>query len=130
MAEQRKEVAELKLKTDLKNAELELEAARNQAAAILSKGQAEADVVNAQNEAEAAALRKAAQGFTSVQHFAQYTLLAKIAPALGEIFTSDDSDFAKLFSMYMTPASGAGTKPAAAAPAGSPTNAAAATPSH
>src|SRR5262249_46929551 len=76
MAEQRKQVAELRLKTELKNAELELEAARNQAKAILSKGQAEADVVNAQNEAEVAALRRAAQGFESVQYFAQYHLLS------------------------------------------------------
>src|SRR5205807_1687262 len=85
MADQKKEVAELKLKTELTNAELELEAARNQAKAIQAKGQAEADVIGAQNEAEVAALRRAAQGFESVSHFAQYNLLSKIGPALAEI---------------------------------------------
>ncbi len=30
-------------------------------------------------------------------------VLAKVSVALGEIFASDDSDFAKLFSAYMTP---------------------------
>jgi hypothetical protein len=37
-----------------------------------------------------------------------------MAPALAEIFASDDSDFARLFARYMTPASkmSQGAKPA------------------
>jgi regulator of protease activity HflC (stomatin/prohibitin superfamily) len=108
-ANQRKEVETLRLKQELENAHLKLEAARAQAKAVLAKGKVEADVINLQNEAEVAGLRKAVQGFTNVQYFAQYHILKKLAPALTEIFTSDDSEFARLFGTYMTP-------PAAPAP--------------
>jgi regulator of protease activity HflC (stomatin/prohibitin superfamily) len=105
-AEQRTAVEESKLKQDLANAELRLAAARDQAKAVLSKGQAEAAVIELQNEAEVAGLRKAVQGFPSAEHFAQYHILAKLGPALGEIFAADDSEFARLFSAFMTPPSG------------------------
>jgi len=43
------------------------------------------------------------QGFTSANQFAHYHMLIHLSPALREIFASDDSDFAKLFSNYMSP---------------------------
>ena len=55
-----------------------------------------------QTEAEVAGLRKAIQGFSSAGLFAQYHVLMRLGPALSEVFASDDSDFAKLFSGYMT----------------------------
>jgi hypothetical protein len=102
-AEQRKQVEQLKLKQELESAQIRLEAAKDRASAVLTKGKAEAAVINVQNEAEVAGLRKAVQGFTSAQHFAQFHILSRIAPALKEIFASDDSEFAKLISGYMTP---------------------------
>lgn len=101
-AEQLKDVELARLKQDLANAKLRFEAAAKEAEATLARGRAAADVINLENEAEVAGLRKAVEGFTSVQHFAQYHMLARIGPALSEIFASDTSEFAKLFSDYMT----------------------------
>jgi hypothetical protein len=110
----KKENEKTRLETELANAQLKLDAAREQAKAVLARGKAEADVINFNNEAEVAGLRKAVQGFSGVQNFAQFHIMSKLAPALSEIFASDDSDFAKLFSAYMTQAANASTKPAPA----------------
>ena len=74
-AEQMREVELSRLKQELDNAQLELDAAKNQAEAILTKGRAEAAVILLTNEAEIAGLRKAVQGFASVQNFAQYHIV-------------------------------------------------------
>jgi hypothetical protein len=114
-AQQRKQVEELKLKQELESAQIKLDAAKNRATAVITKGKAEAAVINVQNEAEVAGLRKAVQGFTSAQQFAQYHILSRLAPTLREIFASDDSEFAKLIAGYMTPPAGTGkTMPPAA----------------
>jgi hypothetical protein len=121
LALQKKEVERKKLEIALSSAQLKLDAAREQAKAIVSRGKAEADVINLSNEAEVAGLRKAVQGFAGVQNFAQYHILAKLAPALSEIFASDDSEFAKLFTTYLAPPANGGTKaPAAPAPEAPP----------
>jgi hypothetical protein len=117
-AKRRLQVQEESLKQELSNAKVKLEAAREQAKATLAKGKVEADVINLQNEAEVAGLRRAVQGFASVQNFAQYQIVRKLAPALGEIFASDDSEFARLFTAYLTPPPAAAkvATPAAAGP--------------
>ena len=69
-----------------------------------------------------AGLRKAVQGFTSASQFAQYHVLTKLAPALREVFASDEGEFAKLFSGYMTPPVNPASK-AGAGVAQSPTGA-------
>jgi hypothetical protein len=97
------EVEELRLKQDLLNAQLRLDAAKLQAQAVLAKGKAEAAVIHLENEAEVAGLRTAVQGFGSIQHFAQFHVLRRLGPALGEIFASDDSEFARLISTYLSP---------------------------
>jgi regulator of protease activity HflC (stomatin/prohibitin superfamily) len=127
-AEQLKEVEMSRLTQDLKNAEVELEAARDQASATMAKGEAEAKVITLKNEAEVAGLQTAVQGFSSIDYFAQYHILEKLAPALTEIFASDDSDFARLFAEYMSrlvvsPSDAPAGSPAAAR--STPTNAAA-----
>ncbi|HEV3344758.1 MAG TPA: SPFH domain-containing protein [Pirellulales bacterium] len=101
-AEQLKEVEESRLKQQLANAEVELEAARDQALAKVAKGEADAKVIALKNEAEVAGLRTAVQGFTSAEYFAQYHILQKLAPALTEIFAGDESEFARLFAGYMS----------------------------
>jgi regulator of protease activity HflC (stomatin/prohibitin superfamily) len=118
--EQRKEVELLRLKQELANAQLRLDAAKKQAEATLTRGKAEAHVIELQNEAEVAGLRKAVQGFASAGMFAHYHMLQRLAPALSEIFASDDSEFAKIVSQYMTPptAPAVAEKPKTAAGAG------------
>ncbi len=120
-ADQMKEVEESRLKQELENAQLQLDAARQQAKATLQRGKAEAEVIQLRNEAEVAGLRKAVAGFSGVQHFAQYHVLAKLAPALTEIFASDDSDFAKLFTGYMTPGKNGSPRPTTRGAADEPT---------
>jgi hypothetical protein len=100
---QRKEVEEAKLKQDLAAAAILLAAAKKEADAILAQGQADADVIVKQNEAEVAGLKAAVQGFSSAEQYAQYQVLLRLAPNLKEVFASDNGDFAKLFSAYMTP---------------------------
>jgi hypothetical protein len=102
----------LRLENDLAAATLRLEAAKEQAKAILSQGEADAKIINLENEAQVAGLRQAVLGFSSVQVFAQYHVLSRIAPALTEIFASDESDFAKLFSTHLTQPPSNGTRPA------------------
>lgn len=113
-AQKMKEVEEKKLEQELKAAQVRLEAARDRVKATLSKGKAQAAVINAQNEAEVSGLRTAVQGFPSADIFAQYQVIARIAPALAEIFASDDSEFARLFAMYLAPGP---MKPLASKPA-------------
>lgn len=115
-ASQMKEVALSQATQDLENAQLALDAAEKQAEAKLTKGKADAAVINLQNEAQVAGLRKSAQGFTNVQSFAQYNLMNKLGPALSEIFAADDSDFGRLFSNYLAqPAESAKKSPASPA---------------
>src|SRR5262249_19375826 len=101
-ANQLKEVEESRLRQELENAQLKRAAAKKEAEAKLAKGRAEAAVTIAQNEAQVAGLRTAVLGFAGPSQYAQYQMISKLAPALGEIFASDESDFAKLFAGYMT----------------------------
>ena len=114
-AAQLKEVAESQFTQELANAQLTLDAAEKQAEATLAKGKAEATVIELQNAAEVAGLQKAVQGFDSVQTFAQFNLMKTLGPALTEIFASDESDFGRLFSNYLTQPRAAGRKPIAPA---------------
>jgi len=100
-----KQVEESKLKQELENARIRLDAARSRAEAMLVKGKADADVILKKNDAEVSGLRKAVQGFGSAMNFAQYHMVKQLTPALREIFASDESEFSKLFSAYMTPTS-------------------------
>ncbi|MBL8798441.1 MAG: hypothetical protein JNM56_31390 [Planctomycetia bacterium] len=99
------EDAEQKAKLD--SARARLEGARQRAEAILISGKAEAAVLIAENEAAVAGLRTAIAGFGSSDAFAQYHILLRLSPVLSEIFASDTSEFAKLFSGYLQ------TRPAA-----------------
>jgi hypothetical protein len=102
-AKQDKEVAEAKLKNEMKAAQARLEGGREQARLAVIKGKGEAAITMAENEAEISGLKTAIAGFPSVDQFAQYHVITKLGPALAEIFASDTSEFAKLFSRYMTP---------------------------
>lgn len=114
-AEQLVEVEKQKLTARVTVARSQLEAAREQAKAVRSRADAEAAVIAAQNQAEVAALKTSIDGFGSPELFARQALIARVAPALGEIFTSDQSDFGRLFLDLLVPAAraGAATAPAA-----------------
>jgi regulator of protease activity HflC (stomatin/prohibitin superfamily) len=114
-AKQDKEVAEIDLKQQLQSAEVRLAAARSDAKAMLSKAQAKADNVNKDNEAAVSSLKTAIAGFPTPDYFAQYQMLNKLAPTLAEIFASDQSEFARLFTGYMTPSKKSGGTTAAPA---------------
>ena len=100
----------------VKSAQARLDGAKKRAEAIQTTGEAEAAVITAENEAEVASLKTALAGFGTAQAFADYHVLTKVAPVLSEIFASDTSDFAKLFSNYLQsqPSSLPGTPPATA----------------
>jgi regulator of protease activity HflC (stomatin/prohibitin superfamily) len=116
-AKQDLETTKIDLEQQLKSAEVRLEAARNDAMAIRSRAQAKAEVVKKDNEAQVESLKTAVNGFPSPEQFAQYHVLNRLTPSLGEIFASDQSDFAKLFTGYMTPLKKPNT---VTAPAGAP----------
>ncbi len=101
-----------KLQAELDSAQALLEGSKKRAEAILTTGKAEAAIAVAENEAAVAGLRTAVDGFGGTDAFARYHVLLKLSPVLSEIFASDDSEFAKLFSLYMSP----NTRGVAAAP--------------
>ena len=125
-AQQSIDVEKQKLEALVTVAESQLEAAREQAKATRSKAEAEAAVITARNEAEVAALRTSVEGFGSPGLFAQSAVLTRVAPALGEIFASDESEFGRLFSSLLVPPPGQPApiiprRPAGIVPAPEPT---------
>ncbi|HVU88193.1 MAG TPA: hypothetical protein VHD36_12815, partial [Pirellulales bacterium] len=118
-----KQVEKARLTQELANAQLKLDAAKKQAEATLARGNAEAAVIQLENEAEVAGIRTAVAGFGNVQNLAQYQILLKLAPALKEIFVSDESDFGKLFASYLSQTVSSGDRPAVTVPASSTANA-------
>jgi hypothetical protein len=98
-----------------------LEAAKQQAEALLVKGQAEASVIEQQNAAEVAGLRTAVLGFGSASQYAQFQVISRLGPAVAEIFASDESEFARLVASYLTnPDSGKSNSDAATRTADAP----------
>jgi len=116
-SDQQKEVEQSRMQQELANAQLKLDAATKQAEAIRAKGEAEAAVITVKNQAEVAGLKEAVGGFDSVEQFAQYHILARLAPSISEIFVSDDSEIARLLSSYLKPKDGAPAPATANAPA-------------
>lgn len=112
-AERRLQTEKAQLQAELESAQARLDGSQKRAEAILTTGKAEAAVIRAENESAVAGLRTAIEGFGSADAFAQYHVLLKLTPVLSEIFASDTSEFARLFSTFLAPK----PKPAEAAPA-------------
>lgn len=102
-AQRRVQNEKAQLEAELQSARARLDGSKKRAEAILTTGKAEANVVNADNAATVAELKTAVEGFESPNHFAKYHVLRKLSPVLSEIFASDQSEFARLFSTYMSP---------------------------
>lgn len=121
IAERRKSVEKAKLEAELKSAEARLEGAKERAKGMVTKAKNEAEGITAQNEAEVAGLKTAIGGFGSPEQYAQYHVLMKLSPALSEIFASDTSEIAKVFTTYMNTAPKKVTAAPGPAPAGAST---------
>jgi hypothetical protein len=102
-AEQARDVAVTKANQDLEVAKLRLEAAREQAAAIVSRGTADADVVLLQKQAEAEPLRQQVAAFGDGTALAQYYFYQKMAPAMKSIMATTDSPLADMLRELSVP---------------------------
>jgi regulator of protease activity HflC (stomatin/prohibitin superfamily) len=99
------DVAITKSNQDLKVAQFKLEAAKDEAAATVSRGKAAAEVVHFQNEAEAAGWKQSVNAFGGEgAAFARYTLYKKMAVAYREIMVNTkDSPIMQIFQSFNAP---------------------------
>jgi regulator of protease activity HflC (stomatin/prohibitin superfamily) len=109
-AQQEKDVAMTKANQDLAVAQLQLEAAKNIADATVARGQAEANVILLNKQAEAEPLAKQVEAFGDGNAYAQYFFYQKVAPSVKSILTNTDGPFADLFKQFMKPAGTTNTK--------------------
>lgn len=98
-AKQKQEVAVTKAKERLGVAQFKLDAAKDEAAAIVARGKAEAQVVGFANEAEAAGWKKAVEAFQgNGGQFAQFVLYQKLAGAYRRVMINTaDSPLMQVF---------------------------------
>ncbi len=101
-ATQGQEVALIEAQQRLKVAELELQAAEDLAAAIMSRGEAEAKVVEFGNTAEAAGWKKAVEAYGgNGDEYARGVMLSKLAPAFrAMMINTADSPIMDIFRQY------------------------------
>lgn len=104
-AEQKQEVALIEANQRLKVAELELKAAQDMADATLAKGKAAAQVLEFQNQAEAAGWKKAIAAFGGKgNEYARWTMLKKLGPSFRQMMVNTaDSPIMDLFRQYSEP---------------------------
>ena len=102
---QEQEVAVTKANEDLGVARFKLEAAKDKSAAIQFRGEAAADVVKFENEAEAAGWKNAVVAFNGDgRQFAQFVLYQKISSAYQNIMVNTaDSPIMHLFEAFVSP---------------------------
>ncbi len=96
-AEKNKSIALTEANKRLEVAKLDLEAARENAAALLSRGTAAAEVILLRYEAEAKPLGEAVRAFGGGDAYAQYLFYQKLGPALKSVLASTDGPFADIF---------------------------------
>lgn len=110
-AKRRQEVAVIEAEQRLKVAELELQAARDMAEAARALGEADAKVIEFDNQAEASGWKKAISAFGGDgDEYAQWTMLKKLAPSFRQMMVNTaDSPLMEIFRRYQ---SGAGARPA------------------
>lgn len=113
LAKEEQQVALEAANRDKAVAEQKLEAARDEAEAIMARAQAKAAVVGYQNEADAAGWQKAVEALgNDGEAYARYVLYQKLAPGYRNIMTNTaDSPLMDVFRVFAAPT---------AAPAGPP----------
>ena len=87
-AEESQQVAVVKANELLEVARRDLDAARDQAAAILARKKAEADVIAFENQAAAAGWKRSAEALGNGDALAKYTLYQRLAPGFRSIMTN------------------------------------------
>ncbi|MCA9101836.1 MAG: hypothetical protein KDA63_11825 [Planctomycetales bacterium] len=117
-AKQKQEVALIESNQRLKVAELELQAAEDEAAAVLARGRADAEVIEFDNQAVAAGWAKSVAAFGGDgDEFARWTMFRKLAPAFkGMMVNTADSPIMDIFRSYEA----AGRRPGGSVPSGVP----------
>ncbi len=107
-AEREQEVAVTQANERQQVAQFALEAAKDQAAAILATGKAEADVIGFENEADAAGWRAAVMAFGgNGKLYAQYMMYQKMASAYRQLMINTaDSPIMRIFDSFTRPESG------------------------
>lgn len=111
-AQQNREVALIEARRRLEVATLQLEAARQEAQAIESRGEAEADVLALTYRAQAEPLRSAVVAFGDGETFAQYHFLQRLAPAMKSIMGTTDGPLGEVLrSMTKIGSSGVPSRP-------------------
>ena len=102
---QEQEVAVTKANENLGVSRFKLEAAKDKSAAIQFRGQAAADVVKFENEAEAAGWKNAVVAFDGDgRQFAQFVLYQKISSAYQNIMVNTaDSPIMRVFEAFVSP---------------------------
>lgn len=124
IAERDRDVALTLAQQKLAVAKLKLEAAQKQADALVSRGEAEANVVLLEKAAEAEPLKAQVLAFGGGDAYARYFFYQKVAPSVKSILASTDGPFADIFRQFGAPVPGAkpangthtATTPQAAAP--------------
>ena len=112
-AEQDNAVAVTLAEQKLKVTQTQLEAAKDQASAIVAKARAAADVIRFNNKAELAGLAARVAAFDGDgAAMAQNILVGKLAPAFRSILTNSDGPLMDLFGQFTTK-SGGGRKSSA-----------------
>ncbi len=104
-AKREMDVAITKANQDLKVAQFKLEAAKDEASAVVSRGKAAAEVVRFQNEAEAAGWQQSVTAFGGDGGaFARFTLYKKMAGAYREMMVNTkDSPIMQVFESFSAP---------------------------
>ncbi len=101
-AEQRKAVAITKAYQDAEVAKLNLEAAEKLAAAVRSRGEAEAKVILFEYQAKAEPLQRAVGAFGDGTTYAQQFFLQRVAPSIQSILSNTEGPFADIFRQFQT----------------------------
>jgi regulator of protease activity HflC (stomatin/prohibitin superfamily) len=105
-AEQDNAVAVTLAEQKLKVTQTQLEAAKDQASAIVAKAQAGADVIRFNNKAELSGLAARVAAFDGDgAALAQNILVGKLAPGFRSILTNSDGPLMELFGQFVKPAS-------------------------
>jgi regulator of protease activity HflC (stomatin/prohibitin superfamily) len=115
-AKKKQEVALIDANKRLAVAEQKLQAAKDLVAAIMAKGQADADVIRFSNAAEAAGWQKSIAAFSGDgNEFARWTLYTKLAPAFRKMMiNTDNSPLMDIFKTFDAKQNSSAKQPAAA----------------
>ena len=102
---QEQEIAVTKASQELAVAKLKLDAAKDEAAAMLSKGEGDAEVIRLDNAADASGWKRSVEAFgNNGGQYAQYVLYQKLSSAYRKIMVNTaDSPIMKIFESFNEP---------------------------